>query len=76
MDGVQVASHPVAISGLMRPVAASDFNAFSGKIVVDWMRTAPYAASGTFLSRVYDASAVVDWDAHPVDGAILRKGPP
>ena len=63
VDGVQVASHAVPISSQMRPVAASDYSAFSGKIVVDWMRTAPYATSGTFLSRVYDASAVVDWDA-------------
>ena len=56
VDGVQVATHAVAIAALMRPVAASDFNAFSGAIVVDWVRTTPYASSGTFLSRVFDAS--------------------
>jgi len=61
VDGVQVASHPVAIAGLMRPVAASDYNAFSGNIIVDWIRTMPYAASGTFLSRVFDAGVNVAW---------------
>ena len=62
IDGVQVASHSVAVTAFMRPVAASDFNAFSGNIVVDWVRTAPYAASGTFLSRVFDATTGVNWN--------------
>ncbi len=62
VDGEQVATHPVAISGMMRPVAASDFNAFSGKIVVDWIHVSPYTpASGTFQSRIFDAGLVVNW---------------
>jgi hypothetical protein len=61
IDGVQVASHPVAITALMRPVAASDFDRLSGTIVVDWVRIPSYASSGTFLSRVFDAATGVDW---------------
>ena len=61
VDGAQVASHAISIAGPMRPVAASDFNAFSGTITVDWVRMSPYAAAGSFLSRVFDASSVVDW---------------
>jgi len=30
-------------------------------LVVDWVRMSPYPASGTFLSRVLDASGPVDW---------------
>ena len=64
VDGEQVATHPVAISGMMRPVAASDFNAFSGKIVVDWIHVSPYTpASGTFQSRIFDAGLVVNWSS-------------
>jgi len=52
VDGVQVAVHPVAITGMMRPVAASDYNAFSGRIVIDWIHVSPYApATGTFPSE-------------------------
>ena len=37
----------------MRPVAASDFNAFSGTIVVDWVRDTPYRERGLVpLARV------------------------
>ena len=62
VDGVQVATHPVAINGPMRPVAASDFNAFSGKIVVDWIHVSPFTStSGTFQSRMFDAGLVVNW---------------
>src|SRR6185436_6582875 len=46
----------------MRPVAASDYNAFSGRIVVDWVRVMPYgAASGSFVSRVFNAGLKVAW---------------
>ena len=51
---------PVAITGDMRPVV-SDFNAGGAAVVVDWLRMSPYAASGTFTSRVLDAGAPVDW---------------
>jgi hypothetical protein len=61
VDGIEVASHPLVLVGPMRPVAASDFSAFGGTIAVDWMRMTPYATPGTFVSRVYDAGGVVDW---------------
>jgi len=62
VDGVRVATHPVAINGMMRPVAASDYNAFSGKIVVDWIHVSPFTStSGTFQSRIFDAGLVVNW---------------
>ncbi|OLE12665.1 MAG: hypothetical protein AUI36_40145, partial [Cyanobacteria bacterium 13_1_40CM_2_61_4] len=41
VDGVQVASHPIPITGPMRPIAASDYNPFGGNIVVDWVRLLP-----------------------------------
>ena len=46
----------------MRPIA-SDFNAGGGELRVDWMRMSPYPASGTFLSRVFDAGQAADWGA-------------
>jgi len=61
IDGLPVASDPIAIAGLMRPIAASDFNPFGGNIVVDWTRMSPYASAGSFLSRVFDAQSAVDW---------------
>jgi hypothetical protein len=62
VDGLEVARHAVAVAGPMRPVAASDFNAFSGKVVVDWVRNTPYVASGSFLSRVFDGTTAINWD--------------
>ncbi|HEV8345722.1 MAG TPA: N,N-dimethylformamidase beta subunit family domain-containing protein, partial [Vicinamibacterales bacterium] len=61
IDGVSVASHAVPIGTLMRPISASDFNPLGGNIVVDWIRMLPYATSGSFMSRVFDAGSAVDW---------------
>ena len=61
IDGAPVTSHTVAIATPMRPIAASDFNPNFGNIVVDWVRLLPYAAAGSFESRVFDASSAVDW---------------
>ncbi|HEV8346689.1 MAG TPA: N,N-dimethylformamidase beta subunit family domain-containing protein, partial [Vicinamibacterales bacterium] len=61
VDGVQVASHAKAIAGPMRPIAASDFKPGGGHIVVDWIHALPYATSGSFVSRVFDAGTAVDW---------------
>ncbi|PYR90765.1 MAG: hypothetical protein DMF84_19190 [Acidobacteria bacterium] len=61
IDGVQVAAHTAVVNGPMRPVAASDFSVGGGTVKVDWMRMTPYAAAGSLLSRVFDASAIVDW---------------
>jgi len=61
VDGALVVSHALTVGGPMRPVAGSDFNVLGAVMFVDWMRMTPYAASGSFLSRVFDASAPVDW---------------
>ena len=61
VDGGEVARHNVSITAPMRPVAASDFNAFSGKVVVDWVRHTPYVLSGSFVSRVFDGSVGINW---------------
>ena len=57
------AVHTLAIPGPMRTIAASEFNGFSGKIVVDWNRLTPYAPSGTFTSRVFDAGVTTIWQS-------------
>ncbi|PYR88035.1 MAG: hypothetical protein DMF84_29670 [Acidobacteria bacterium] len=61
IDGVVVATHNVVVPGPMRPIAASDFSVFGGNVVIDWMRLTPYAATGTFESRAFDANTSVDW---------------
>ena len=61
IDGVPVASHAAPIGTLMRPIAASDFNPVGGNIVVNWIRLTPYATTGSFTSRVFDAQSAVDW---------------
>ncbi|MEO8256999.1 MAG: DUF4082 domain-containing protein [Acidobacteriota bacterium] len=62
IDGTQVASVPTAIAGGMRPTV-SDYNVGGGAVVVDWMRLTPYAASGTFTSRVMNAGAPIAWSS-------------
>jgi N,N-dimethylformamidase beta subunit-like, C-terminal/Domain of unknown function (DUF4082)/Calx-beta domain/Bacterial Ig domain len=69
IDGARVAAHTVTIAGTMRPIAASDFNAFSGTIVLDWVRSSPYTTAGSFISRVFDASVEVDWQSIQWDAA-------
>ena len=61
IDGKVVATHTVALAGPLRPVAASDFSVFGGNVMIDWLRLSPYAGTGTFDSRVFDANAVVAW---------------
>lgn len=70
VDGAQVASHAATITGPMRPIAASDFTPLGGNVVIDWMRMTPYTASGTFMSRVFDALAPVDWATTDWTGVI------
>lgn len=41
----------------------SDFNTGGGAIQVDWMRITPYAASGSFTSRVFDYGDTTNWGA-------------
>ena len=58
VDGGLVATHAVAISAPMRPIA-SDYNGGGGSVQVALMDLAPFPVthptSGTFSSRVFDA---------------------
>ncbi len=60
VDGAIVATHSIAITGSLRPLI-SDLTPGSGAVSVDWARMSPYAAAGTFLSRVVDAGQSVTW---------------
>jgi hypothetical protein len=60
IDGTVVATHSVALTSSMRPLA-SDLTVGGGTVVVDWLRMTPYAASSIFLSRVFDAGGTVTW---------------
>jgi VCBS repeat-containing protein len=62
IDGAVVATHPVAISANMRPIA-SDFNVGGGALSMDLVRMSPYVSAGTFASRVFDGGEVVHWGA-------------
>ncbi len=62
VDGVLVATHAIAIGAPLRPMV-SDFSVGGGSVSVDWMRLTPYAAAGTFVSRVFDATQAVDWSS-------------
>ena len=61
IDGVQVATHNLTVSGSMG-AAASDLNVGGGTVVVAWMRASPYAPSGTFVSQVFDGGQTVTWN--------------
>src|SRR5262249_30237007 len=61
VDGVMVDHQPLTIDARMRPIAGSDFDASGSVVFVDWMRMTPYANSGSFLSRVFDAKTLVNW---------------
>ena len=64
VDGVQVASHAVTMTAPMRPLAASDYNLSGAQLKNDWFRMSPYAATGTFVSRVFDAGGPTNqWGA-------------
>ena len=60
IDGAVVATHAIAVTQPMRPLF-SDFSAGGGGVTVDWVRLSPYAAAGTFTSRVFDAGQPVNW---------------
>lgn len=56
IDGIQMGSpHPFVTTDDMRPVA-SDFNADTTGIKVDWLALGPYPSAGAFVSRVHEAS--------------------
>ena len=63
VDGAKVATHAVSLGDktlLMRPVIA-DQGVGDGAVKVDWMRMTPYAATGTYVSQVFDAGVQVAW---------------
>jgi hypothetical protein len=62
VDGALVASHPVAPAFSMPPFA-TDGHVGGETLALDWLRVTPYAAAGSFESRVLDAGRGVDWDA-------------
>jgi len=39
----------------------SDFQAGGAELTVDWIKVSPYASSGTFTSRIFNAGAVKSW---------------
>jgi hypothetical protein len=44
-------------------IQISDFVSSDEGLSIDWMHVAPYAASGSFTSRVFDAGAPTNWGA-------------
>ena len=63
VDDVQKYTHAFTslYGSTYRPQLSDSVTTDSG-LVVDWLRVGPYAASGTFTSRVLDAQAPVTWD--------------
>ncbi len=61
IDGAVVATHPLAITTNMRPIAS---DAQVGvPLLLDWLHLGPYAPASTFLSRIFDAGTGVDWSS-------------
>jgi hypothetical protein len=69
VDGVVVATHPVAITTAQRMVIR-DNTTGGAEVSVDWMRLSPYASSGTFTSRVFDGGTSVHWNQASWNAAI------
>ena len=44
-------------------IQISDYASTDGALSIDWMHVAPYAPSGSFTSRVFDAGDATDWGA-------------
>ena len=62
IDGIQVASHAIAIGTSMRPLF-SDLHTDTRGLSVDWLQMIPYAPSCTFTSRVFDGGTKRTWGA-------------
>ena len=60
IDGQVADTQNVAITANLRPVV-SDYTSSSVSLSVDWVRMSPYAAAGTFVSRVFDAGTSANW---------------
>ena len=62
IDGTVVDTEPVSIGAQMRPVV-SDYQFGGPAVAVDWIRMTPYASTGTFDSRIFDAGEQVRWSS-------------
>ncbi len=62
IDGVQVATAPFVPGTTPLRIIASDDVVVGGGMPIDWVRVAPFSASGTYTSTVLDAGAPVVWD--------------
>jgi hypothetical protein len=71
VDDVQKYTHAFSstFSGNLKPLLNDSVTTDAG-LVVDWLRVGPYAASGTFTSRVFDAQAPVIWDGLSWDATV------
>ena len=60
VDGASVASHSATFGTAMRPLA-SDLAVGGGTVSIDWIRMSPFAASGSFDSRIFDSGQTTTW---------------
>ena len=60
IDGTLVDTQTVSIPNSLR-IFASEFSSGAPGLSVDWLRLSPYAAAGTFQSRIFDAGAGGSW---------------
>jgi hypothetical protein len=83
VDGLVVASHTTSPASALRPLFSDLPLGLPSLVTVDWVRMSPFAASGTFTSRVLDAGAqitcgAVSWNAELPAGTttvvLVRSG--
>jgi hypothetical protein len=60
IDGTVVATDNIGIAANMRPIV-SDFTPGGGAVVVSYLQVSPYVATGSYLSRVFNAGQAVTW---------------
>ena len=60
VDGAPIATHSSTFGTAMRPLA-NDQTAEGVSVSIDWIRMSPFASSGTFDSRVFDAGQSTSW---------------
>jgi len=70
LDDVQVWTHSFTSNFSNMRAFLSDAATTDTALSVDWARVGPYAAAGTFTSRVIDASAPVSWSGLSWDGSV------
>jgi hypothetical protein len=75
VDGAKQAHLMIPVPGYMRALAANQ-RLGTEPLRIEWMRLSPYAPSGRFTSRVFDAGAEVawgdvTWEADIPDGTTL-----